>query len=148
MPRGIKTCPKCKATTGPRAFNCPKCQFAFFMKNGDPKTLVVNKGDNQAELKINWKELSRRDVIKVVNGSGPYWLLASGEREPMGYSGIFSVLRITKDGILGIPMRKSKDAGFCHIYMGPKKICPKTGMHLRPHKLRKLNKKEKRIVDK
>jgi hypothetical protein len=32
MPRGIKICPSCQTTTGPRSFNCPECGHAFAMK--------------------------------------------------------------------------------------------------------------------
>lgn len=32
MARGEKTCPQCKTKTGPRAFNCPKCQYNYNVK--------------------------------------------------------------------------------------------------------------------
>jgi hypothetical protein len=52
MARGEKTCPQCKTTTGPRAFNCPKCQYDYKVKK------TVKKADKiEPELTPEFQEL-------------------------------------------------------------------------------------------
>lgn len=137
MPRGLKICPKCGRQTGPRAKNCPnkKCGYKYTFK---PSALRKPKGE-----KIDWRQLQRGDVIKIIMGSGPYWISKYEKDEegnplkiPMGYYGKYTVKSIDKEGIHAYPL-KAKGSGHCYIYMGKKKI-GKSGTHIRSHKIRKL----------
>ena len=133
MPRGHKQCPQCYKLTGPRTKIC-SCGFKFLFKLKSlrpPKTQV-----------IDWTLLEHGDLIKVKQGSGPYWLDEDGEKMPMGYKGIFRVKRLDSQGIHAYPV-KSPDSGHCYIYMG-KKTRAETGTFMRPHRIRKLNKRIKK----
>ena len=97
MGRGQKAGPKCKVTTGPRAKECKGCghKYEFVPKFLRPK---IGK-----EIE-NWSQLEKGDIIKVVKGSGPYWLGEedeNGVREKVcvGYSGKFKVMSAHADGL-------------------------------------------------
>jgi ribosomal protein L40E len=55
MGKGQKTCEKCGATTGPRAYMCPKCNapFVFKAKSKEAKNTKIIRD-------FNWKELVMR----------------------------------------------------------------------------------------
>tara|TARA_Y100001938_G_C8082472_1_gene429976 strand:+ start:1444 stop:1845 length:402 start_codon:yes stop_codon:yes gene_type:complete len=125
--KGKKTCPKCQAITGPRTKICKKCghHFSFKFKGRRVKT---------NELK-DWKSLKRGDVVKSVQGYGPYWINEEGERESMGYYGLFKVRYVEDDGIGAYPYgSKQKHGGFHFLYMGKEKKSI-TGGVSRSHKL-------------
>ena len=67
MGKGQKTCEKCGATTGPRAYMCPKCNapFVFKAKSKEAKNTKIIRD-------FNWKELVKGDRIRV--GGGPYFV--------------------------------------------------------------------------
>jgi len=135
MPRGMKICEKCGRKTGPRKKVC-ECGHKFYFV---PKGLKP-----QAGKQVNWKELTRGDEIKVIQGSGPYWPKdktdEEGEDIPMGYFGRYKVSRIDATGIHAYPI-KAPESGHCYIFMG-KETISKTGMVMRPHKIRKLKRRE------
>lgn len=87
-------------------------------------------------MRVDWRLLKPGDYIKVLSGSGPFWVRKNGEREPMGYYGKFRVSRVGEDGIHAYPT-DTKNSGHCYIYMGPKRI-GSTGMRNRPHKIRQI----------
>ena len=131
MGRGQKTCKQCGAQTGPRSYKCPDCGYSFNVQKGITKRNRKRKGE-----KVNWRELQSGDFIRVLTGSGPYWPLPDGEREPMGYYGVFKVMHVHEDGLGCYPADK-KNSGFCFIYMGEKKKS-KIGTTMVPHKIRKV----------
>jgi len=110
MPRGSKACSKCGNVTGPRTKVCPECGAKFAFK---PRAMRPIRG-----REVNWRHLNHGDVIKVTQGSGPYWEDSeTGERVGLGEHGIFTVKHVTKDGIHAFPKN-----GHSHsfIYMGDK----------------------------
>lgn len=48
--RGRKFCPQCSTATGPRAFNCAKCNYDFF-PDKEKKPKVVYQGLNKGQKK-------------------------------------------------------------------------------------------------
>lgn len=127
MPRGQKMCGECGTGNGPRAKRCKQCggAFAFKAKKKDARDTKV--------IKVNWKELSKGDTIKV--RGGPYFE-KNGEITPMGYSGKFVVDSLDDKGIraFGVDGR----SGFCHIYMGRDDRNHETGIWKVRHKLKRL----------
>ena len=109
--KGQKTCDKCQHPAGPRTKVCKKCgnHFVFKFKGRRIKT---------DELK-DWKSLKRGDIIKSIQGYGPYWINEEGERESFGYYGLFKVRRVEEEGIGAYPYgTKQKHGGYHFIYMG------------------------------
>jgi hypothetical protein len=83
----------------------------------------------------DWKSLKRGDVVKSVQGYGPYWINEDGERESLGYYGLFKVRYVEDDGIGAYPYgTKQRHGGFHFLYMGKEKQSI-TGGISRSHKL-------------
>jgi len=138
-----KTCPKCSTRCGVRTHSCPQCHEILY--NKEAKLLTKNKFRDKpiklkkifvAPKKIQWTELQPGDIIKVLNGTGPYQII-NGERICMGYAGKFKVKELDDDGIYAYPV-KASESGHCYIYMG-KEVLSKWGTNLSPHKIRKVN---------
>jgi ribosomal protein L40E len=129
--KGQKTCEKCGATTGPRAYICKKCNypFVFKAKSKEAKNTKIIRD-------FNWKELVKGDRIRV--GGGPYFV-SKGEFVPMGYRGRFVVEGVDHEGIKAWGLDKHQ--GFCHIYMGLDIQNKETGVWKIKHKLMKLKPK-------
>ena len=126
--KGQKSCDKCQTKAGPRTKVCKKCgnHFVFKFKGHRVKT---------DELK-DWKSLKRGDIVKSIQGHGPYWINTDGERESCGYYGLFRVRYIEKDGIGAYPYGiKQKHGGFHFLYMGKEEKETASGAISRPHKL-------------
>lgn len=127
----FKVCPKCSEKCPARIRRCKKCNSVFSFK-------VKSKNKiKKTAYTSDWKNLSVGDYIKVAGG--PVWIDQNGTELPMGYSGIFSVIDLDKNGILACG--KYKNSGFCHIWMA-EEIVNNCGIHKRPHKIAKLNIKD------
>lgn len=89
------------------------------------------------QSKIAWQDLKKDDIIQVKQASGP--VFDGVEPISMGYSGKFKVKQIMKDGFGAFPIdKRSPYSGFCFIYMGEPVTSPETGIHRRPHIIRKI----------
>tara|TARA_R110000824_G_scaffold260767_1_gene449426 strand:+ start:555 stop:950 length:396 start_codon:yes stop_codon:yes gene_type:complete len=125
--KGQKTCDKCQQPAGPRTKVCKKCgnHFVFKFRRRRVKT---------DELK-DWKSLKRGDVVKSIQGHGPYWFNEQGERESCGYYGLFRVRHVDKEGIGVYPYGyKQQHGGYHFLYMGKEKESLVGGIS-RAHKL-------------
>ena len=107
------------------------------------------KKDKSKKVKINWTELQKGDIIKVLGG-GPVWknssedfsaLLVIEDEEVeesnkirMGYRGKYSVVSLDKNGIIAYGIEKN--SGYCHIWMGAEKVTE--GLVKRPHRIVKI----------
>ena len=133
MPKGKKSCDKCGALSGPRAYMCGECNtpFVFAAKSKEQKNTRVIRN-------FNWKELQIGEKIKA-NG-GPYYV-KGGDFIPMGYRGKFTVVGLDDQGIIGY----SNKGGYCHIYMGPDKQCTETKLWKTKHRLVKLKPKTQKV---
>jgi hypothetical protein len=134
MAKGEKVCPNCGVINkGVRTQKCTDCGYKFtFFK--------TNMGLKKIE---DWRDLQSGDYIKVISGSGPYYICSkdtevanSGERVSLGHFGRFKVISIDSEGI------HAHQDGHCYIYMGEEKQSKKTGTFLSPHKIFKLNSKK------
>ena len=126
--KGQKTCDKCQTKTGPRTKICKKCGEHFVFK------LQLRNKVKTNELK-DWKSLKRGDVVKSIQGHGPYWISSEGERESCGYYGLFRVRRVEENGIGAYPYgTKQKHGGYHFIYMGKEEESI-SGTISRSHKL-------------
>ena len=105
MGKGIKTCGSCGKGCGPRTISC-SCGVRFVFK-AKSKNHVRTKGLE------DWRELKKDQRIKSVQGYGPYFVGEDGERQNMGYYGVFKVRSVQSDGILAV-----SDKGFVFLYMG------------------------------
>ncbi len=162
MPRGKKKCPSCGTYTGPRAYNCPSCNYEFISRSTTPvtysaelsvehntippkpkkkkrKTVRRRRRKTPEESNIDWRELQPGDFIRTIAGVGPYWELEDGTTKFMGYTGKFMVKSLDSNGIHAYPADK-KNSGHCYIYMGDKKVGP-CGIINVSHKIKILNRK-------
>lgn len=88
----------------------------------------------------DWKELKVGDVVRSIQGYGPYFENAKGEKTFQGSYGYYRVDTIAEDGFYGYehsPRGKKLDfGGRRFIYMGePKKV---DVINRQPHKLVKV----------
>ena len=110
MGRGKKQCLKCKQTWGPRKKICT-CGYDFNVQKGASKL-------NYKEIE-DWTVLKRGDIIKSIQGHGPYYDLGEGKTESFGYHGFFKVNRVLKEGLGVYPFNNNEtESGFCFLYMG------------------------------
>ena len=113
--KGQKTCDKCHHPTGPRTKTCKKCGRHFVFQPKGRNKIRTN------ELK-DWRSLKRGQIVKSIQGHGPYWINDKGERESMGYFGLFKVSGVSADGVGAYPHgTKQKDGGYHFLYMGQTK---------------------------
>lgn len=106
MKRGYKNCPECNELNGARKYECDHCGFIFKVRPIDPNT------------NFKWYELNKGDQIKVLQGSGPYYINDRGERVYISDSGPYIVESIDEFGIKAFGVGKNNH-GFSYIYMGP-----------------------------
>lgn len=132
MPKGKKSCKKCGALCGARAYACTECGSGFTFK----ESIKIKK--NKKFIKIDWKSLEKGDKIKVKGG--PYYLTCEQQSISMGHKGSFIVDSIDENGIKAFGI--DKNSGFCHIYMGPDVYHEDTNIHKTKHKLIKLQQRQ------
>lgn len=121
----FKICENCKEKNPARIRRCKKCDSTFAFK--------IKKKNIKKEKISDWKELQQGDIIKVVGG--PVFLDKENNEIPMGYSGLFSVISLDKNGI--IAHGKDKCCGFCHIWMSKEQISF-SGVLKKPHRVYKV----------
>jgi len=144
MPRGNKTCPSCKTNTGPRTKICA-CGYDYFSSAPPAKAGVVVKKERKrkqnGELRkkrepkskpLHWKELRKGDQIKLVNGSGPRYVI-DDKRIPIGYKGQYKVLYLDDNGIHAMGIGKKSVSGHAYIWMNGKQR--QGAFYRRPHKI-------------
>lgn len=102
--RGQKSCAKCNAINGVRSFECKNCGAQFKMKKFKKKS---------KRLILNHKELNKGDMIRVVGGSGPYYIDDNGDRHYFVDRGKYTVIKTDDNGIYTY-----SDSGFNYLYMG------------------------------
>lgn len=134
--RGQKLCKECGGVNACRRRKCIFCDTEFISK----KTPIKH------EVK-NWRELRPGQQIKIIQGTGPYFIpkvdsdeSAAGEKVCMGETGVYKVVRLEKNGIVGYGT-SHKNARYTFIYMGPEKVSKTTGCFLVAHRLKLIKKK-------
>lgn len=139
LQRGQKICPKCKEINASRQYVCKYCKHQFVSKNTPVKNEVKN-----------WKELEIGTYIKVVQGTGPYYISkrdtedgSAGERICMGNTGVYKVAGFAENGIHAYGA-SYKDSGYSFLYMGQSKRSKDTGIYYEPHRIKKVNKRRRK----
>lgn len=122
--RGQKRCSKCNAANGARSFACKACSHPFSVKVARKKK-VRQIGD--------WRLLERDALIRVVSGSGPYYVDTQGNRHYFTDRGVYKVFGVDKDGLHCYP---EKGGGYSYLYMGPEAPSSlASNMYRAPHKI-------------
>jgi len=106
--RGQKKCKSCNTINGVRSFVCKQCGAEFHMKK-------FKRGHRKILIKDH-TILQSGDTIRVIGGSGPYYVGADGERTYLVDRGKYRVVKIDDGGIWAIG-----DSGYEYLYMG--EIC-------------------------
>ena len=151
LQRGQKLCKECDTVNAARQRICKGCGHEFMSKN----TPIAG------EVK-DWKELQKGTLIKVIQGTGPYFISRrdtdesyKGERICMGDTGVFKVISTDHSGIL-VYGASRKNSGYSYLYMGVPKKSEITGTYLEPYRIkyvvtpnrRKRNRKSKNANNK
>ena len=132
-----KKCPECNTANHARSSNCKECDYEFY----------VRKNVKQELLAANWRDLKPGDVIKVISGSGPYYLSKDkpGEKIMMGQKGKFEVAEIHDGGpkCCGIFAHQLYGrSGRSHyrewIYMGESYYNDAYSLNKEPHRIKVL----------
>ena len=128
-----KECKGCGLSVGVRTKECPDCGNKFVIKKRGPRP-----------KEIEWTELKTKDVIKVVSGTGPYFVskVNAGERIMLGQKGRFEVVELYNKGprSCGIVGRQVTERGHRanvteFIYMGESWYNDDMSNHNEPHKI-------------
>ena len=134
-----KICNECGTLSHARSSACKNCGYVFYVK----------KKELEVQLAKDWRNLQAGDVIKVVSGSGPYYMSKDkpGEKIMMGQKGRFEVTEIHDGGAkcCGIFAHQLYGrSGKSHyrewIYMGESYYSEEVSLHKEPHKIRVLKK--------
>lgn len=121
--RGQKLCKQCNTINGVRSFNCKNCGHPFVMKKSYKK--------KKRQIVEDYTTLKSGDRIKIIGGSGPYYLSKDGIRHYFTDRGKYVVDKIVKDGIIA-----SGRCGSEFFYMGKETRSPLLKSIVRsPHKV-------------
>lgn len=135
LKRGQKLCKNCNQINGARAHSCKHCNTEFVGGVLKTKNKIRIKKQKKFEP-IDWTALNVGDKIKVIRGSGNYYINDLGDKIYMSDSGIYTVQKLDSKGIVVY----SSDGGFGYIYMGPEIQSDLIENYYRsPHKIVKYN---------
>lgn len=109
--RGQKICIHCNTANGVRSYECKNCGQEFKMKKPP-------RGIRKKQIE-DFKSLNKGDKIKVVGGSGTYFLDDNGERSYMVERGIYTVSHTDEQGI-----HAYGKTGYNYLYMGKRCTSP------------------------
>ena len=105
---GQKICSNCEQINGVRAFECKNCSTPFKMKK-------ARRGLKKKRVE-DFTTLKKGDLIRVIGGSGTYYISESGDKHYFTDRGKYIVSSIDKTGIVA-----TGPCGMCYLYMGKKK---------------------------
>ena len=135
LKRGQKRCKACKHVNAARQRICVKCGKTFQIKNRPIKN----------EIK-DWRSLQPGEAFRVVNGTGPYYILKrdcgegqAGDRLFMGAKGKYIVKEITSNGIDAWSISNYGAYRYEFVYMGTPNYCEKLNIYRQPHRIIKIN---------
>ena len=120
---GQKLCSSCNEVNGVRAFECKKCGEAFKMKKR-------RRGFKKKQVEDH-TTLKKGDLIRVIGGSGNYWVGKNGDKHYFTDRGKYIVSYTEKDGIIAVG-----PCGSAFLYMGKLTRSPiLSTMWRSPHKI-------------
>jgi ribosomal protein L40E len=103
--RGVKICTKCNCENGVRAYECKECDEPFKMKKSRKRRKQIPVEDHMT--------LRRGDTIRVVGGSGDYYLDENKDKHYFTDRGKYTVYSVDHKGIQAYGSH-----GYTYIYMG------------------------------
>ena len=134
LTRGQKRCKKCNTVNAARQRVCVYCRQEFTMKNIPLKH----------EIK-DWKILEKGDAFRVINGTGPYYILKGdshegkeGEKLFIGCRGKYIVDNIVAQGI-GAWKMTGGNSRYEFVYMGEDEFDKSLSIHREAHRIVKIN---------
>lgn len=140
-----KVCSKCQENNGVRTLKCKKCGEVFITKSKNPhkKRRRVIKTEVS-----NWKEeLSTGDIVRIIQGSGPYYIFKNGDRQYEGVSGLVKIGEITQEGFWATHYKLKQNRGSYFVYMGKECRSPLIDNLIRSkHKVIKLENLPERVT--
>ncbi len=130
LKRGQKLCKHCKCINAARQRICIECSREFKLTNSRLKNEI-----------INWKEeLKPGDAFRIINGTGPYYVLTQdcgegkeGDKLFVGSKGKFIVRDLDVKGIMAYKMTAL--GRFEFVYMGKDEYCKDFNIHRRAHRI-------------
>ena len=132
--RRQKRCKKCHTDNAARQRVCVYCRQEFVMKNIPLKH----------EIK-DWKVLEKGDAFRVINGTGPYYILKGdshegkeGEKLFIGCRGKYIVDYIVAQGI-GAWKMTGGNSRYEFVYMGEDEFDKSLSIHREAHRIVKIN---------
>jgi len=132
LKRGQKKCPECWGINAARQRICKDCLHEFAFKNEPAKNEI-----------LDWKSLQKGDLVKVIQGSGPYYIAkrtidgyTAGEKIYMGTLGVFRVMSTDSEGIHSYGAT-SRNGGYNYIFMGKPHV-KDTGVNYSPYRIKKV----------
>ena len=138
LSRGQKRCKKCNTVNAARQTVCVYCRQEFTMKNIPLKH----------EIK-DWKILEKGDAFRVINGTGPYYILKGdshegkeGEKLFIGCRGKYIVDNIVAQGI-GAWRMTGGNSRYEFVYMGEDEFDKSLSIHREAHRIVKINNKRR-----
>ena len=138
LKRGQKLCKKCKSINAARQRICIGCKQEFTLKNTPIKH----------EIK-DWKSLQKGEAFRVVNGTGPYYVLSrdcgegdKGDRIFMGAKGKYIVQSVSEQGIQAFS-KTARGGYYEFVYMGKDHYSQDLNIHHRAHRIIKIKYKDK-----
>ena len=136
LKRGQKLCKKCKSINAARQRICIVCKQEFTLKNTPIKH----------EIK-DWKSLQKGEAFRVVNGTGPYYVLSrdcgegeKGDRIFMGAKGKYIVRAVSEQGIQAFS-KTARGGYYEFVYMGKNSFSQELNIHSRAHRIVKIKHK-------
>ena len=134
LSRGQKRCKKCNTVNAARQRVCVYCRQEFTMKNIPLKL----------EIK-DWKILEKGDAFRVINGTGPYYILKGdshegreGEKLFIGCRGKYIVDNVVAQGI-GAWKMTGGNSRYEFVYMGEDEFDRSLSIHREAHRIVKIN---------
>ena len=138
LSRGQKRCNKCRTVNAARQRVCVYCRQEFTTKNVPLKH----------EIK-DWKILEKGDAFRVINGTGPYYILKGdshegkeGEKLFIGCRGKYIVDNIVAQGI-GAWRMSGGNSRYEFVYMGEDEFDKSLSIHREAHRIVKINNKRR-----
>ena len=105
--RGVKVCSNCNCENGVRAYECKECDTPFKMKKARKRRKRIPVEDHMI--------LRKGDMIRVVGGSGDYYIDDNGDKHYFTDRGKYIVHSVDHNGI-----KATGSHGYTYIYMGKK----------------------------
>lgn len=138
LKRGQKLCKNCNQINGARAHTCKHCGSEFVSKSEGATAVKTKRKKRFKKYSTieNWRELVHGDRIKVVRGTGTYYVNEAGDKQYLADAGIYTVMSSDDKGLTVY----ASDGGFGYIYMGPEEPSNTLpNVYRSPHKIVKVN---------